>query len=59
MLLRSCYAMSGTDVGYASTRCLSIPKCASCPYQVQPAIALRACYAMSGTDLAAISLVLR
>eukprot|EP00961_Rhodomonas_salina_P109396 1472694-Rhodomonas_salina.2 len=37
ILLRACYAMSGTDVGYAATAYLPIW--------------LRTCHAMSGTDV--------
>eukprot|EP00961_Rhodomonas_salina_P187783 2534343-Rhodomonas_salina.3 len=50
-----CYAMSGTDPGYAATRtsCLDGPDGSwSCDCQVSSAIGLRAWYAISGTDIA-------
>eukprot|EP00961_Rhodomonas_salina_P305612 3941981-Rhodomonas_salina.4 len=44
--LRTCYAMSGTDLAYAAT---SLGQPAA---QVNSTTVLRSCYAMSGTDLA-------
>eukprot|EP00961_Rhodomonas_salina_P165213 2225807-Rhodomonas_salina.1 len=45
MLLRTSYAISGTEIGYAATRA-RWPQMQVAPY----AICLRACYAMSGTE---------
>eukprot|EP00961_Rhodomonas_salina_P130541 1757434-Rhodomonas_salina.3 len=62
-LLDACYAMSGTDLGYAATRPSRVGRRRPIPPYVHlmqcllPAsrkdvISPRACYAMSGTDLA-------
>eukprot|EP00961_Rhodomonas_salina_P254234 3435600-Rhodomonas_salina.16 len=45
IILRACYAMSGTDPVYQPTRAMPCPVLTEC-------IILRACYAMSGTPLA-------
>eukprot|EP00961_Rhodomonas_salina_P191778 2587909-Rhodomonas_salina.1 len=53
IILRFPYAMSGTEIGYAATRCRRIPirlLCAECE-ELEPGICLRARYAMSGTGL--------
>eukprot|EP00961_Rhodomonas_salina_P081115 1090819-Rhodomonas_salina.2 len=57
--LRTCYAMSGTDIAYQDrvwTCCRSLD--AVCD-GVNSAISLRACYAMSGTDIAYAAICLR
>eukprot|EP00961_Rhodomonas_salina_P074890 1005766-Rhodomonas_salina.2 len=61
IVLRACYAMSGTDIGFTTTRTLKGPPCflellpgmpygtaTRCP--VLTCIDLRDCYAMSATD---------
>eukprot|EP00961_Rhodomonas_salina_P068503 919417-Rhodomonas_salina.6 len=51
-----CYAMAGTDVGYAATRLqmdgLGLTEFPKGVLTVSAPICLRACYAMSGTDIA-------
>eukprot|EP00961_Rhodomonas_salina_P291331 3931916-Rhodomonas_salina.3 len=52
MLLPTCYAMPGTDIGYAPTRWeLSLSELLARADQVYCPISLRASCAMSGTDI--------
>eukprot|EP00961_Rhodomonas_salina_P048251 647740-Rhodomonas_salina.5 len=49
--LRARYALSGTDLGYAATRCSTRIASASADHTVASPISLRTHYAKSGTDL--------
>eukprot|EP00961_Rhodomonas_salina_P214988 2903700-Rhodomonas_salina.2 len=50
--LRACYAVPGTDLGYAATRLPATFRSAYRPSEAAKGIVLRTCYAMSGSDLA-------
>eukprot|EP00961_Rhodomonas_salina_P137600 1851262-Rhodomonas_salina.1 len=51
MVLCSCDAMRGTEIGYAATRWISSYALCSYWLRVSSAICLRSRYAMSGTDI--------